>query len=236
MVNNFLLILNKIGLLVYLKVIYAIYCDLICYLKCLTINVRFRSLNKHNKTFVANSIKDSYFPIKKVTVGNHSYGPVCVYYYGNAEEKLLIGNYCSISSGVKFILGGNHSTNTISTFPFKYFFNKGEHEALTKGPIIVEDDVWIGTDSMILSGVTIGKGAVVAAGTIVTKSIAPYSVVGGAPAKLIKMRFDENIIAELMTIDFNKLNPNNIKIIMAELIAPLDKKVINQIKVNYEKF
>lgn len=81
-----------------------------------------------------------------------------------------------------------------------------ESEAITKGPIIVEDDVWIGNNAIILSGITIGKGAIVAAGSVVTKNVEPYSIVGGNPAQLIKYRFSEEVIRQLLNVDLSKID------------------------------
>ena len=98
--------------------------------------------------------------------------------------------------------------NTFSTYPFKVMVLGEKREAWSKGPIIVEDDVWIGTRAIILSGVRIGKGAVIAAGTVVTKDIPPYAIVGGNPAKIIKFRFEQDVINELMKVDFAKIDKN----------------------------
>lgn len=165
-----------------------------------------RKNNKHNFTTVSRT-----FPINIVKVGKMSYGPLDVSTWGNQNEKLVIGNYVSIASNVKFLLGGNHRIDTFSTYPFKVKVLGESTEATTKGKIVVEDDVWIGMDAMILSGVTIGKGAVIAARSVVTKDIAPYSIVGGNPAKLIRYRFDEKRINELISVDFSDLNDEFIK-------------------------
>lgn len=189
-----------------------------------------RFYNQHNYTQIANTLNEMQFPIDKVTVGKHTYGPLCVHHFGTIDEKLKIGNYCSISIGVRFILGGNHSTNTFSTYPFHFIFNNNQCEAWTKGPIIVEDDVWIGTDAIILSGITLGKGTIVAAGSVVTKSTAPYSLVGGNPAKLIKMRFNEDIINMLMDIEIEKLDENRILTLLPKLYSPLSVGILVEIK------
>lgn len=227
--NKLLIILDTVGLLVFLKIVYLIYEDARNYLMNIFVKVRYRSCNKHNNTYVSNTINDKPFPLKRVSVGSNSYGPICVISYGARNEHLKIGRFCSFSNGVKFILGGNHPANTFSTFPFRYFFSNGEQEATTKGPIIVEDDVWIGTNSMILSGVTIGKGAIVAAGSVVTHSVLPYSMVGGCPAKLIKMRFDPDIISNLLLLDYSKINIENLNCVLDKLSTPLDLEVLNQI-------
>ena len=96
-----------------------------------------------------------------------------------------------------------------------------ESEAFGKGNIIIEDDVWIGTGAKICSGVKIGQGAIIAAGAVVTKDVEPYIVVGGIPAKKIKSRFSDELIKELLKIDYNKLDgeliKNNINMLYEEL-------------------
>lgn len=186
--------------------------------------IRWKKKNMHNYTNIIRS-----FDINKVNVGKMSYGPLEVYEWGSDNEKLDIGNYVSIAPGVKFLLGGNHYYNTFSTYPFKVMYLGEEREAYSNGPIVVNDDVWIGTDSIILSGVNIGKGAVIAAGSVVTKDVAPYSIVGGNPAKTIKFRFKEDIINKLMDLDISlvqeNINNHNIDI----LYSKLDDDVLNDI-------
>lgn len=167
---------------------------------------RWRKLNSHNQTIAVNR-----FDMQKVKVGNMSYGPLEVFGWGAINESLTIGNYVSIASDVRFLLGGNHFYNNFSTYPFKVKLGLSQNEAYSNGPIIVEDDVWIGIGVMILSGVTIGKGSVIAAGSIVTKDVLPYSVVGGNPAKTIKMRFNDLLINQLLQFDFSSLDHNIIK-------------------------
>ena len=156
-----------------------------------------RYKNRHNFTVASNSVSDNFFPLNKVSVGKYTYGPLRVFSYSPKDEGLKIGSYCPIAEDVKFMLGGGHNYHTLFTYPFMQKF-KGLDEAESKGKIIVEDDVWIGAGAMILSGVKIGQGAVIAAGSVVVNSVAPYSIVGGVPAKLIKYRFD------LQTIDVLK--------------------------------
>lgn len=83
---------------------------------------------------------------------------------------------------------------------------KKEWETQAKGNIIVNDDVWIGDSALILSGVEIGQGAVIAAGAVVTEDVPPYAVVGGVPAKVIKYRFRDDVIKELVKIDYAKVD------------------------------
>ena len=165
------------------------------------IRKKWRKMNPHNYTNVGHKWNDVAFQLDKVHVGNYSYGSLHVtsYKYGG---QLYIGHFCSIASNVHFLLGGEHDYRNVSTFPFKYYFIH-EREALSKGDIVVEDDVWIGTGCIILSGVHLGRGTVVAAGSVVVKSTEPYSIIGGNPAKLIKKRFSDEKIQEFMKIDYS---------------------------------
>lgn len=124
----------------------------------------------------------------------------------NKESKLKIGNFCSIAPEVAFILSADHYINQFSTYPFKSkVFDQGD-EGVSKGDIIIEDDVWIGFRSTILSGVTIGQGAIVGAGSVVTKSVPPYAIVGGVPAKVISYRFETEIREEMKKLTFRSSN------------------------------
>jgi len=144
-----------------------------------------------------------------VSVGNYTYGIINVHSSGD-KHLLKIGSFCSISNEVLFLLS-DHNYKLPSTYPFKtLLFNNGP-DAIAKGDIIVKDDVWIGYRSIILSGVTIGQGAVVAAGSVVTKDVPPYAIVGGNPAKIIKYRFSDNKIKELLKIDYSKIDKDYIK-------------------------
>lgn len=194
-------------------------------LKLIELKLRWRDNNPHNFTMIDNRIEDVTFPANKVIVGNYTYGPLRVISYGSYDEYLEIGCFCSIASGVKFLLGGEHKLNKFSTYPFKrILINNDEIETFSKGDIILGDDVWIGTDSLILSGVKLSRGTVVAAGSVVTKSTEPYSIIGGNPAKLIKMRFSEDIIENLMSFDYNALNKDLVKDKISKLEAEIDKK------------
>ncbi|ARU86839.1 CatB-related O-acetyltransferase [Pseudomonas sp. M30-35] len=107
---------------------------------------------------------------------------------------LKIGAYCSIANGVLIVLGGNHRTDWITTYPFPAKLKEASHIKGydgSRGDVIIGSDVWLCTNSTILSGVTIGHGAVVAAGSLVNRDVAPYSIVAGNPARVIGWRFDE---------------------------------------------
>lgn len=180
--------------------------------------------NKQNQTIPINVFEPDI-----VKVGKMSYGPLEVYGWGAKNEKLIIGDYVSISNGVKFLLGGNHNYNTISTYPFKVTMCGEKQEAYSKGAIVVDDDAWIGTDTMILSGVKIGKGAVIAAGSVIVKDVPPYSIVGGNPAKIIKYRFENKIIDRLKDFDFNKITNDFILKNIDKLYKDLDEDILENL-------
>jgi virginiamycin A acetyltransferase len=162
---------------------------------------KWRKKNPHNLTVVS----DREFPLNVVRVGNGSYGMLNIFSLFEQEgEKLIIGNFVSIAPGVQFLLGMNHQTTTITTYPlYSRLIKPSNIDALNNGPIVIEDEVWIGSDAKILSGVRIGKGAIVAAGSVVTKDIPPYAIAGGIPAKVIKYKFSEEIIKILSPIYLN---------------------------------
>lgn len=172
-------------------------------IKLFAFKKKWKRRNKHNFT---NPI--SIFPIERVNVGKNTYGWLDVETYGNDNAMLKIGMYCSIARDVRFVLDGEHAYKVISTYPFKVRIAGEKSEVLSKGPIILEDDVWIGERSTILSGVTIGQGAIVAAGSIVYKNIPPYAIY--ANGEIIKYRFSNEIIKKLLTLNYNKLDNDKI--------------------------
>lgn len=168
--------------------------------------LRWRLRNKQNKTKLHSNVN-----IDLIEVGKYSYGPLNILSDSDLS-KLYIGNFCSIGPESLFVLNSEHSLYTFSTFPFKTLvLNEPCSEAETKGDIVIEDDVWIGTRAIILSGVHIGKGAVVAAGAIVTKDVPAFAVVGGSPAIVKKYRFTEDIIEKLKRIDYSAIDTEFIK-------------------------
>lgn len=193
-----------------------------------THRLKWRKLNPHNFTNIGNEPTELPFPIDKVFVGSYTYGSIKAFSFGSLDEKLIIGSFCSIAPNVKFILGGMHHFNHLSTFPFKAYFYD-ENESFSKGPIIVEDDVWIGADAIILSGVTISRGTVVAAGSVVVKSTLPYSIIGGNPARLIKYRFNETEIMKLASLDFDKIDENFIRDNIELLYKIIDDETIEEL-------
>lgn len=150
------------------------------------------------------------FDFSRVTVGKGSYGELNVVDFGN-EHKLIIKNYVSIAQQVTFILDAEHYTDRISTYPFRVKSLKiQKYEAFGKGDIVIDDDAWIGYGAIIMSGVHIGRGAVVGAGAVVTRDVEPYTIVGGVPAIALKKRFDDELISQLLKIDYQCLDKNRI--------------------------
>ncbi len=136
-------------------------------------------------------------------IGDHTYGRPKVR-FAESGAKLTIGAYGSIADDVNIMLGGNHRTDFITTYPFGAMpalwpEAAGRNDfAVSRGDVVIGHDVWLGSGCMILSGVTVGHGAVVAARAVVTKDVAPYAIVGGNPAQLIRMRFEADTVARLL--------------------------------------
>jgi virginiamycin A acetyltransferase len=126
--------------------------------------------------------------------------------YDYGPEKLIIGKYCALAEGTRFIMAGaNHATAGVSTFPFTIFGGDWAHSTMdllsgipSRGNTVVGNDVWFGYRSLIMPGVTIGDGAIIATGAVVTSDVAPYTVVGGNPAKPIKQRFEPADVERLL--------------------------------------
>lgn len=135
------------------------------------------------------------------TIGRGSYGVPEVHDW-NEGSSLKIGAFCSISAYVQIFLGGEHRLDWVTTSPLSYMFETADIQnyGQSKGDVIIGNDVWICANAVILPGVTIGDGAVIANGAIVTRDVEPYSVVAGNPAKNIKFRFSPEVIAQLLDV------------------------------------
>lgn len=171
-----------------------------------------------------------------IQVGDYTYGLPKVLQWGE-NTKLEIGKYCSIAEEVKIFLGGNHRVDWISTYPFnsvELFSNEGReitgHPA-SKGDVIIGNDVWIGTGAVILSGIKIGNGAVIAAYAIVTKDVQSYEIVGGNPAKHIKYRFEQKNIDLLNELEWWNLPEEKIR----QLIPVLSSVNIDLLRLTLNK-
>ena len=131
-----------------------------------------------------------------------------LYHYPINRDRLIMGKFCSIACGAKFLFtSANHTQKSLSTYPFPIFFDEWDLDVKDitsawdrKGDIIIGNDVWIGYEAVIMSGVTIGDGAIIGARSVVTKDIPPYTIVGGVPARQIRRRFSEETISALLEL------------------------------------
>ncbi len=131
-----------------------------------------------------------------------------IYHYPVNHDKLVIGKFCSIACGARFIFNSaNHAMTSLSTYPFPLFFEEWglERKNVTdswdnKGDIVIGNDVWIGYEAVIMAGVSVGDGAIIGTRALVTKDVPPYTIVGGVPAKAIRKRFSEETISSLLEI------------------------------------
>ncbi|WP_282173401.1 Vat family streptogramin A O-acetyltransferase [Cytobacillus firmus] len=144
-----------------------------------------------------------------------------LYNYEFFGDQLIIGKFCAIAPGVTFIMNGaNHRMDGFSTYPFNIFKHGWEKYTPSldqlpfKGDTIIGNDVWIGMDTVIMPGIKVGDGAIVAAKSVITQDVEPYTIVGGNPAKKLKNRFPEEIITELLEIEWWDLD---IKVISAHI-------------------
>lgn len=131
-----------------------------------------------------------------------------LYHYPVNHERLRIGKFCSIACGAKFLFNcANHSLRSLSTYTFPLFYDEWELDKAdvasawdNKGDIVIGNDVWIGFEAVIMAGVHIGNGAIIGARAVVTKDVAPYTIVGGVPARTIRKRFDDATISRLESL------------------------------------
>lgn len=131
-----------------------------------------------------------------------------LYQYPVNRDRLVIGKFCSIACGARFLFNSaNHAMGSLSTYPFPIFFEewglRGEDVASAwdnKGDIVIGNDVWIGYEAVVLSGVRVGDGAVIAARAVVTRDVPPYTIVGGVPARPIRQRFSDETVAALVKL------------------------------------
>jgi len=130
------------------------------------------------------------------------------YHFEFTGDHLVIGKFCMIASDVTFIMNGaNHLTESVSAYPFAIFGGDWQQAMEgktypTKGDTTVGHDVWLGYKATIMPGLTIGNGAIIAAHSLVTKDVAPYTIVGGNPAKVIKQRFSDAVVYKLQNAEW----------------------------------
>ena len=176
-----------------------------------------------------------------IVVGDYTYyddpgGPECfeanvLYHFDFVGDRLVIGKFCSIGAGTKFVMnGGNHHTTWMTTYPFP-IFGHGWEAAMpsswpNKGDTVVGNDVWFGHDALVMPGITIGDGAIVATRAVVTRDVPPYAIVGGNPATVLRYRFDAPTIARLLAVrwwdwDVAKIT-RNVRAICGSEVAALE--------------
>lgn len=156
-------------------------------------------------TFVKPAVKNPNIIVGDFTyIADSDFESHVTHHYDFIGDKLIIGKFCQIAAGVEFVMNGaNHQMNAATTYPF-YIFGKWEQPAPAqsdlplKGDTVIENDVWIGQNATILPGVHIGDGAIIGANSVVASDVAPYTIVAGDPAKLIRKRFDDELTALLL--------------------------------------
>lgn len=165
--------------------------------------------------------------------GPEHFAERCVlYHYDFVGDRLVIGRFCALAQGVTFIMNGaNHAMTGFSTFPFNIFghgweegFDWATIQAGFKGDTVIGNDVWIGQEATIMPGVSIGDGAIIAAKAVVSADVPPYVIAGGNPARIIRRRFPDEVIAELLAIrwwdwDVDRISRNLDAIRGADLAA-----------------
>ena len=142
-----------------------------------------------------------------------------LYHYPLHRERLIIGKFCSIACGTKFLFNcANHTLKSLSNYTFPLFYEEWglDKKDITsawdnKGDIVIGNDVWIGYEAVIMSGVHIGDGAIVAARAVVTKDVPPYTIVGGTPAREIRKRFAPEVIERLKALQWWDLSEEKIR-------------------------
>lgn len=189
---------------------------------------------------------NNYVKASNIFIGDYTYfddrknGPEnfeednVLYNYDHSKVKLVIGKFCALAAKTTFIMTGDHKLDAISTYPFPVFKNGWETayniaDLPVKGDIIVGSDVWFGYNTLIKSGVKIGHGAIIASGSVVVKDVPAYAIVGGNPAKVLKMRFDPETIERLIQVawwdwDIAKINRN------LKVISQLDVDLLEKAK------
>jgi len=166
--------------------------------------------NYHRLCFLKNIIDNPNIIIGDFTYYDDLENPLnfeknVLYHFDFIGDKLIIGKFCAIASNVKFIMNGaNHPLNYFTTYPFAIFGHDWEDkmsvEGTSKGDTIIGNDVWLGYNAVIMPGITIGDGAIIATNSVVTKDIPAYTIVGGNPAQIIRKRFEDEIIALLLEL------------------------------------
>jgi acetyltransferase-like isoleucine patch superfamily enzyme len=183
-------------------------------------SVLFAKLRRWIRRLLGTSAVD---PRVAIGLGTYGVGEQTVLLFRD-DDRVVIGKYCSVAYGVTIVASGEHNYRGVANFPFAAVLKGNvDQDTFSKGPVRVGNDVWIGANATILSGVTIGDGAVVAAGSVVTESVPPYAIVGGVPAKIIKYRFPVETIERLIQLGWWNWRPEIIEQNMSLFYLPVDQ-------------
>lgn len=179
------------------------------------VNKRYPRSNDNETVYLDQVVSDPNIKVGKYTIYNDfEKNPAdfeknnVLYHYSVNKDRLVIGKFCSIACGAKFLFtSANHAMGSLSNYTFPIFFEEWDlkKENVTdawdnKGDIVIGNDVWIGYDAVIMAGVHIGDGAVIGTRAVVTKDVPPYTIVGGVPARKIKMRIDSQTVEDLLEL------------------------------------
>ncbi len=172
----------------------------------------------------------------KHDIGEYTYGHPRVLTW-HTHEKLRIGKFCSIAEDVSILLGGQHPITNVTSYPLEFALKEAANLPFAypdipyfKHSVTIGNDVWIGFGATILPGVTIGDGAVIGARSVVTKDVEPYAIVGGNPAEVIRKRFSEEIIAELLRIRWWEWSIERIEALFPLLMRPPEEGFLEHLK------
>ena len=160
------------------------------------------------ETISPGALRGRYYRVvksKSYSVGDYTYGTPKIVSW-DEDSVLRIGKFCSIASRVTVLLGGHHNYEYVTTYPFSFFINtwpeakSGNCDPPWRGDVIIGNDVWIGYGATIIPGIEISDGVVVGAKSVVTSDVEPYTVVAGNPARVVRQRFDSDIVSQLLEI------------------------------------
>ncbi len=181
-------------------------------------------------------------PHHLLKIGAYSYGDEFFVHWEGEDSSVAVGRYTSIAHHVRFFAGQEHNTNWGSTYPFSHLpaewpeLRSITGHPLTRGNISVGSDVWLGYGALIRSGVTIGDGAVVGMGAVVTRDVPPYAIVAGNPARLIRYRFEDAIISQLLDWAWWNWPADAVRLIAPQLCQPLTQADIEAMQQTLHQF
>ena len=186
------------------------------------------------KKDIENNFRDKYSS-NRMKIGDFTYGtPEIITDGKDSKTSATIGKFCSIDKNVTILLDANHRDDWCTTYPFNIFMEEFSYikgHPASKGDVIIGNDVWIGMDAKIMSGVTIGDGSIIAANACVTKDVSPYTIVGGVPAKKIRSRFSPDTVKRLMEIKWWNWSEE----LIYEAIPLLQSSAFNELFDFYER-